>query len=236
MANIDSRQGGNFRDPKGPKVRLQSSEDWHGNLLLRTGCPRGNEVPTTRGSARPTAEHGLRAKLRHGWASLGVRRARLGGSAVFVDGACEDGENSPARDEAPTTLPMSGRACLEVPSPTTRRTRPTFPKSGLPDCQSGRDASLRNTMLSGSDFRGTRYIVTYDNIYYVPVVRLELANSATFPKSGLPRPRLRLLTLARALLLVVIARAVPGSTTLGWGEGERLLPDTPAIFTDVPPF
>ena len=76
-------------------------------------------------------------KDRLGWWSLGVRRARLGGSAVFVDGACEDGENSPARDEAPTTIRVSCVAGLRVPSPTTRIPGHTFSESGLPDCQSG---------------------------------------------------------------------------------------------------
>ena len=159
------------------------------------------------------------AQGRPGWALLGVRRARLGGSVVFVGGACEDGENNPARDEAPTALgaPVWPGCECQV-----RRhgSGHTFPKSGLPDCQSGRPAGLHNGYYQPVSGVLRPPLLKFGELLIVPIMYpshgLEPALLATFPESGLSRRSTRP-NMPRVLNLYV--RILRQRKTLkGWGE------------------
>jgi len=113
----------------------------------------------------------LTRELSTGRALLGARRARLGGSVGFVVGACEDGENNPARAEHRQRFgcPVWPK-CRVVPTTDFGR---TCPNSGLPDCQSGRPAGLRNGQYQPVNFLDhfSEADAASDIAHYVPVPR-----------------------------------------------------------------
>jgi len=100
----------------------------------------GMDSWTARGSARPTASRGLRANSAPVGRCSGFGTRDNPGPAGLVGGACEAGETSPARADAPIALGVSRVRLMVVSSPTKRVSRTP---SRIQDCPTASRVALQ---------------------------------------------------------------------------------------------